>query len=96
MITDPRDFSGSHRINFFLGSSNEAIARANIFKDTNDKPTSGKQINITVPITSSLVDKQVSLQPEEAVPTLKDLRWTVVKVGQPHLCFEPVSLADTQ
>ncbi|KAI9791860.1 MAG: hypothetical protein M1816_003405 [Peltula sp. TS41687] len=80
VLATPSDFVGSHIIRFFLGTSTDQIAQANIFRDTNNQAVGGKDLNITVPITSTLVDEGVSLQPEQAVPSLKDLRWTVEKV----------------
>jgi Tyosinase C-terminal domain len=73
---------GSHRIRFFIGpeQSNDNLAGvAAIFANANTPlSTPNDQINASVPLTSALVDKNVGLSPEEAVPLLKDqLNWVV-------------------
>jgi tyrosinase len=82
VLADRSDFTGSHRITFFLGSSDKPIGQAGIFRDATNKPASNKKLNITVPVTSALIDEQVSLQPEITVPALKGLRWVIERAGK--------------
>lgn len=79
VLADRAEFEGSHRITFYRGSSNKPIGRAGIFRD--NKPAPSKKLSITVPVTTELVDEGVSLDPQDAVPALKDLRWVIEKVG---------------
>lgn len=45
-------------------------------------PEANRQLNITVPLTSALVEKNVALRPEDAIPALAgELHWAVERVS---------------
>ena len=76
------ELTGSYRIRFFIGEeeSNDNLAGvAAIFANPNTPlSTPNDQINASVPLTPTLVDKSVGLSPEEAVPVLQEqLNWIV-------------------
>lgn len=76
------ELTGSHRIRFFIGAelSNDNLAGvAAIFANPSTPlSTPNDQINASVPLTSTLVEKNVGLDPSQAVPVLKEqLSWVV-------------------
>jgi hypothetical protein len=82
--------AGSHRILIYVGpydasnpDTNNLAGVAAIFTGPERMPEKNRQLNITVPLTSALLDKNVALRPEEAVPALTgELNWAVEKVGK--------------
>lgn len=90
---------GSHRIRFFIGEdqSNDNVAGvAAIFANpTTPLSTPNDQINATIPLTSTLVEKNVGLSPNETVPVLKDqLNWVVERRTNDGTGFTAIRTAD--
>ena len=73
---------GSHRIRFFIGAdpSNDNLAGvAAIFANPSTPlSTPNDQINVSIPLTLTLIEKNVGLSPNSTVPVLKaQLNWVV-------------------
>ncbi len=76
---------GPHKIEFFLGSSNTVVGSAGIFTDNSADGGGNRQLNFSVPLTAALVEQNIALRPEEAVPSLAgQLRWVVTRVPSPY------------
>ena len=55
-------------------------------------PVTSRLLNITVPLTQALIDKNVGLRPEDVIPKLADdLHWAVEQVSRfpVHISLEP-------
>jgi Tyosinase C-terminal domain len=73
---------GSYRIRFFIGAKrtgdNLAGVAAIFANPSTPLSTPNDQINASVPLTPTLVDKCANLSPSHVVPVLKDeLKWVV-------------------
>lgn len=76
------ELTGSHRIRFFIGAeqSNDNLAGvAAIFANpTTPLSTPNDQINASIPLTATLLEKHVGLNPNQTVPYLQaQLNWVV-------------------
>jgi hypothetical protein len=92
---DTEGLVGSHVVNFYLGGYDKAnpenskkskenyVGSAAIFSSSHIMGSgSGSLRNITVPLTTKLVEKHVALRPDKSVPKLADqLYWTLEKVS---------------
>lgn len=92
VFVDSNELPGSQQISLFIGDSQQNNSRSNsndlagvaaVFSSsTTHLDSPNRYLNITVPLTQTLVDKNVGLRPEDVVPKLlKDLRWTVKQVS---------------
>lgn len=91
MVVDSNELPGSQQIRLFIGnnssrtfSSDDLAGVAAVFSSTvpSEKPAN-RLLNITVPLTQALVNKNISLHPDEVVPKLADdLHWVVEQVSQ--------------
>ena len=73
------------------GSIDDLVGVAPIFSKASS--TSGPSImNYTVPLTAALVEKNIQLRPEEAVPNLREqLYWTLERVGMGEFAEVPIT-----
>lgn len=93
------ELTGSHRIRFFIGAeqSNDNLAGvAAIFANPSTPlSTPNDQINASVPLTSTLVEKEVGLSPSDTVPVLRDqLDWVVERRTEDGTGFIAIRTAD--
>jgi Tyosinase C-terminal domain len=93
------ELSGSHRIRFFIGadkSDDNLAGVAAIFANPNTPlSTPNDQINASVPLTPTLVDKNVGLSPDDTVPVLKDqLNWVVERRTADGTGFTAIQTSD--
>jgi Tyosinase C-terminal domain len=91
--------TGSHRIRFFIGeerSNNNLAGVAAIFANPNTPlSTPNDQINASIPLTATLVDKNVGLSPKDTVPVLKDqLNWVVERTTADGTGFTTIKTGD--
>ncbi|MCJ1363187.1 hypothetical protein MMC16_002294 [Acarospora aff. strigata] len=80
VLVDSHELPGSQRVLIFLGDKTEdnLVGVAGVFADQASPSNNNRFLNISIPLTDALVDKNVALRPEDAVPTLaKQLQWTV-------------------
>ncbi|KAI9790069.1 MAG: hypothetical protein M1816_005539 [Peltula sp. TS41687] len=104
VLVDSEELSGSHRILIYVGpydennpSSNNLAGVAAIFTGPEKMPEANRQLNITVPLTTALLDKAISLRPEDAVPALTgELHWAVERVGKSVASVPVSSLSSLQ
>jgi hypothetical protein len=88
---DTQQLSGSHLINFYIGGYDKTnpensqktpknlVGSAAVFGGTSE--SSGFPLNISVPLTHKLVEKNIPLRPEDTLPELSEqLWWSVEKV----------------
>ena len=89
-MLDKTEIPGSQQIRLFIGkndsrslSTNDLAGVAAVFSSNLTADASANRyLNITVPLTQTLVDKNVGLRPEEVVPKLaNDLYWVVEQVS---------------
>lgn len=84
IIVRSSELSGSYRIRLYAGStnSNNLIGTAGIFGDPILRPAGEEYLNITVPLTEALEEKNIGTQADSVVPRLRnDLRWEIEQVG---------------
>lgn len=85
-MVNPNDVPGPHKIQFFLGEANTVAGEAGIFTDESATGGGDRQLNFSVPLTAALVERNIALRPEEAVPSLAgQLRWVVTRVRVPFI-----------
>jgi hypothetical protein len=86
---DSTEIPGSQQIRLFIGDSGsrkfskeDLAGVAGIFSSTLT-PVTSRLLNITVPLTQALVDKNVGLRVEDVLPKLtNDLHWAVEQVSR--------------
>lgn len=98
-MVDKTEIPGSQQIRLFIGkndsrsfSTDDLAGVAAVFSSNLTAETSANRfLNITVPLTQTLVDKNVGLRPEDVVPKLaNDLHWVVEQVSPAaiHILWE--------
>lgn len=89
-MVDSTELPGSQQIRLFIGTNNsrsfskdDLAGVAAIFSSNlTTEGSANRLLNITVPLTQTLVDKNVGLRPEDVVPKLaNDLHWAVEQVS---------------
>ncbi|KAI9702460.1 MAG: hypothetical protein M1836_000940 [Candelina mexicana] len=95
VLVDSNDVNGTHRVLFYIGNSNNSnsslsdnyrsddslVGVAGIFTGTTPMEMGNTMLNLTVPLTSDLVKKNIALRPNDTVPELASrLYWVVEKV----------------
>lgn len=93
------ELTGSHRIRFFIGkeqsNANLAGVAAIFANPSTPLSTPNDQINASIPLTSTLVEKNVGLSPSETVPILKDqLNWVVERRIAGGTAFTAIKTTD--
>jgi Tyosinase C-terminal domain len=93
------ELTGSYRIRIFIGrdqSSENLAGDAAIFANpTTPLSTPNDQINASIPLTPTLVEKNVALTPDETVPVLKDqLNWIVERSNGDGTGFTAIKTTD--
>lgn len=93
-MVDSSEIPGSQQIRLFIGNNNsrsfskdDLAGVAAVFSSnlTTDSPAK-RLLNITVPLTQTLVNKNISLHPADVVPKLADdLHWAVEQVSSATL-----------
>lgn len=91
--------TGSHRIRFFIGGpkTNDNLAGvAAIFANPSTPiSTPNNQINASVPLTATLVDKNIALDPNDTIPVLKEqLNWVVERRTDDGAGFTTIKTSD--
>ena len=91
--------TGSHRIRFFIGgpktNDNFAGVAAIFANPSTPISTPNNQINASVPLTSTLVDKDIALDPNNTIPVLKDqLNWVVERRTEDGTGFTTIKTSD--
>lgn len=89
-MVDSTELPGSQQIRLFIGNNNSrsfakddlagvaAVFSSNLTTDS----SANRLLNITVPLTQTLVNKNISLHPDDVVPKLADnLHWAVEQVS---------------
>ena len=93
---------GSYRINLYVGeegSDQNAAGTAAIFGNS-DEPAEGPNslVNATVPLTPTLIDKNIALSPNDTVPTLENqLSWVIERTtesGTGYVEIDPSEIED--
>ena len=98
------ELTGSHRLLFFIGdNTTEAqgdpinlAGVAGIFSGTNTPiSTPADSMNITVPLTPTLMEKNIALSANDTVPVLThQLHWVLQRVNDDSSGFTTVSVCD--
>ena len=94
VVVDRNELPGSQQIRLYIGNNNSrsfskddlagvaAVFSSNLTSETSEN----RFLNITVPLTQTLVNKNISLHPDDVVPKLADdLHWAVDQVS--HAAF---------
>ena len=83
---------GSIRISFYLGSGTDLVGQVSTLGNANMRPSGNGLTNYTSPLTTGLVEKQVALKAEDAVPYLsRELRWEIEQVRPQRQPTAPLS-----
>lgn len=99
---DSKELPGSQKIRIYIGDSGNNSSQsysdlagvAAIFSSSQNPVASpNRYLNITVPLTTTLVKKNIGLRPNDVVPKLvKNLHWVVEQVcTQNSSLFSPYS-----
>ena len=96
-MVDSEELAGSHRILLYIGpydksnpdgyqqNTDNLVGVAPIFTGLNPLPSPNRYLNITIPLTTGLIEKNITLRPEDVVPTLaQQFHWVVEKVRPPN------------
>lgn len=93
-MCDSEEIPGSQKILLYLGDykrnqtqnyqKDDLAGSAAVFSGQGSKNSPNRYLNISVPLTPALVDKNYGLRPQDVVPKLVDqLHWTVQQVSSP-------------
>ena len=96
-MVDSTELPGSQQIRLFIGNNSRSFSAddlagvAAVFSSNLTTDSSANRLlNITVPLTQTLVNKNISLHPEDVVPKLaEDLHWAVEQVSPVALHIFP-------
>lgn len=92
IVCDSEEIPGSQKILLYLGDykrnqtqnyqQDDLAGTAGVFSGQKAKGSPNRYLNISVPLTPALVDKNYGLRPQDVVPKLVDqLHWVVEQVS---------------